>query len=413
MLSRFGVNKSREIERLLCEIKHISGLKAQLDPKWNFEKTKKYLLSIRYPKTYGKVPLESYYLPKLNIGQKENLCPSLFNPKEIFIDKSIENAAIVQNAKKLFPSASVTILENKKFVGSNEYSKRTETLYISEEKYDFVKACPCTKGAMCCGYNLVNLGFGCAFECEYCFLQEYQNLNAVCLPANIEDFLSKIDLAPLRKGPFDTVRIGSGEFTDSLIFDHITEYSKQIVPFFKSRPHMTFEFKTKSVNIDNLLKIESAPNVCVAWSVNADNIIALYEHHTPSLDVRLKAAAEIVKAGYKTAFHFDPVIIHDGWQKNYEAAIEKIAAAVPADSVLWISVGTLRFNRELKKTHEGRFPNSHMLDGEFLLGYDGKLRYSDEERASVYKHIIPLLQKRFPKALVYTCMENISYNTYK
>lgn len=402
MHGNFGINKAREMERLVYEITRRDGRAPQLDPKWNFDKTKKYLLALRYPKTYKTTPAAAYYLPKLNVGTHTDLCAAEFKPKYIYIDAAAENSVPALNAKRLFPGAEIL----KQFTRGNEYSKRTETLYISQEKYDFIKPCPCTPGARCCGYNLLNLGFGCAFECEYCFLQEYQNLNAVMLPANIDDFLTKINGTNLTKGPFDTLRIGSGEFTDSLIFDHISEYSKHIVPFFAARPGLTFEFKTKSVNIDNLLAMPAAKNVVVAWSVNAEEIIRLYEHHTPPLTARLAAARQITAHGYSTAFHFDPVILHKNWQKNYASVVEQIASAVPSDAVKWLSVGTLRFNRELKKHHEARFPHSHMLDEEFLLGYDNKLRYSDAARAEVYAFLIPLLRQTFPAAHVYTCMEN-------
>lgn len=405
-MTDFGVNKNREISRLVYEITKITGRAPALEADWNFEKTKKYLLAMRYPKTFGRVPLSSYYLPKLNVGAQTDIGAEGFSPKQIFVDKFALNSVPAVNSKKLFPDAQYTVLDGEKPTFAASYAKRTDILYIFNEKYDFIKPCPCTKGANCCGYNLVNLGFGCAFECEYCFLQEYQNFNAVALPANIDDFLARIDGAKLNKGPFERVRIGSGEFTDSLIFDHITEYSKKIVPFFKARPELMFEFKTKSVNIANLLELRGAENIVVAWSVNAENISAEFEHYTPPLGARLAAARQICAAGYRTAFHFDPVIIHPGWQENYEAVFAQIASAVPAEAVAWISVGTLRFSRGLKTTHESRWPHSQMLNEEFILGYDGKMRYSDGQRKEVYDFFLPRLQKLFPKTQIYLCMEN-------
>ena len=45
-------------------------------------------------------------------------------------------------------------------------------------------------------------------------------------------------------------------------------------------------------------------------------------------------------------------------------------------------------------------------DGEFLLDFDGKMRYSDGQRLEAYRFLVPLLQKTFPKAHVYLCMED-------
>ena len=314
---------------------------------------------------------------------------------------------MAQRALKIFPDATVSILEKKTFCGSTNYSQRKEHLVIIKENFDFVKPCPCTKKCVCCGYNLINLGFGCAYECQYCFLQQYQNLHAIVLPANIEDFLAKINCVKLRKGHFPHIRIGSGEFTDSLLFDNLTQYSKQIVEFFRGRDEY-FEFKTKSTNIDNLLKLPPAHNIVVGWSVNPQNIIDSVEPLTRPLAARLEAAKQIAKHGFKTAFHFDPVIFHKGWQENYCGVIQQIKNTVPQESIAWISMGTLRFSRELKKCIENRFKNNFILDGEFLLDFDGKMRYPKQIRQQIYQTLMPELKAAFPNTYIYLCMEEAS-----
>ncbi|WP_428897815.1 spore photoproduct lyase [Parelusimicrobium proximum] len=406
---KLGVNKKREISRLIYEIAKRDGrdfgfFTSQIKG-FPFEKAKDFLLKLRYPKAYPELDLAAVYLPKLEISDQENIAPPEFSPKQIYIDYAVKDSVLACRIKDKFPHADVEILKEKKTVGSADYSKRTETVYITEEKYDFVKRCPCTSGAAGCGYNLINLGFGCRFECQYCFLQEYQNQHAIIMPANIGDFFKEIDNARLNKGPFERIRIGSGEFTDSLVFDDITEYSKEIISFFKERPLLDFEFKTKSVNIDNILNSGVIPNIVVAWSVNAENLMTEVERYTPSLSERLSAADKVAGKGYRVAFHFDPVIIHDNWQENYLNTIKKIAASVPADRIAWISMGTLRFNRGLKKIIERRFPFNKVLDEEFFLGFDGKMRYSDAERKKVYDTLLPELKNYFPKSKIYLCME--------
>ena len=95
----------------------------------------------------------------------------------------------------------------------------------------------------------------------------------------------------------------------------------------------------------------------------------------------------------------------EGWKNAYAQAACQIADAVPAEKVAWVSVGLLRFSRELKKAVESRFPENTILDGEFLLEFDGKMRYPEVLRQEVYAYLVPLLQKLFPKAVVYVCME--------
>jgi len=411
VVPRIGVNKTREIVRLVFEIAaRDKTAPAQILPagkNLNFVSAKKLLLKKRYPGNFSSAPPDSYYLPEVNLDfcSPADYSKKEFYPKQIFVDAPAEKSELAARVKKIFPAAEYKILDKKFRADGNDYSKRADLLHISHEKFDFFKPCPCTAGAAGCGYNLINLGFGCVYECAYCFLQQYQNAHAITLPANLEDFLARVDGAKLSKGPFERARLGSGEFTDSLVFDHITNYSSEIIEFFRARPHIDFEFKTKSANVGNILAAEPCKNIVVGWSVNTPKIIAGAEYLAPPLEERLRASAAVAARGFGVAFHFDPVIIYDGWKRDYEDTVDQIAAALPPDAVRWISAGTLRFNRELKKFIEARHRKTEILNGEFLLGFDGKLRYSDGQRKEVYNFLIPLFKKRFPKAHIYVCME--------
>lgn len=412
LLPKLGVNKQRELVRLIYEIAKRSHKSAAeiLPPEknLNFERAKKILLEKRYPVTFKTARKDQFYLPKLELdpAQAADLTSLPFSPKTVYIETSVKDSPLAARVRRAFPNADFKETDGKTQVGSPNFSRRLDTLLIHREKYDFLKPCPCSCGSAGCGYNLINLGFGCRFECEYCFLQQYQNLHAVLLPANVDEFLAKIDGANFRTGPFDRPRIGSGEFTDSLVFDDLTQYSAQIVPFFRARPHLQFEFKTKSVNIGGLLAAGGAENVVVSWSVNAAPITNLAEHFTPGLTARLQAACEVARAGYRLGFHFDPVVIYEGYQQDYARTVEEMADTLPHDKIAWISVGTLRFSRELKKQIETRFPHNTILDGEFLLDFDGKMRYSEAERLEAYRFLVPLLCRTFSNAVVYLCMED-------
>ena len=412
LLPKLGINKQRELVRLLYEIAKRDKISlAQILPaqkNLTFERAKKVLLAKRYPVNFNTARKDQFYLPKLELdpAQEADVLPRPFSPKTIYVETAVKDTPLADRVCRAFPQAQVKETDGKTQVGSPYFSNRLDTLLIHREKYDFLKPCPCSCGSAGCGYNLINLGFGCRFECEYCFLQQYQNLHAVLLPANVDEFLQKIDGGNFRKGPFDRPRIGSGEFTDSLVFDDITQYSAQLVPFFRARPHLQFEFKTKSVNIGGLLKAGGCENVVVSWSVNAAPITNQAEHFTPGLTARLQAACEVARAGYRLGFHFDPVVIYKNYQQDYARTVQEMADTLPHDKIAWISVGTLRFSRELKKQIETRFPQNTILDGEFLLDFDGKMRYSTAQRLEVYQFLVPLLRRTFPKAVVYLCMED-------
>ncbi|MFC1522674.1 radical SAM protein [Elusimicrobiota bacterium] len=413
-----GINKKREAARLLYEISKRDGasLESILPPRKydQYKQIKDRLIQRRYPRTFLDAKTGSFYLPKLEIKpeNKADTTRPLFNPRKIIIEDSVCRGALAIRMKRAFPKAKVMLIKsagnlfNNKNFSIRDYNLRAKTLFIIRETSDFYKPCPCTKKAFGCGYNVMNLGFGCPYECAYCYLQEYQNVPGIILPANLDDFFSTFNKSELNKGIFKTPRLGTGEFSDSLVFDHITGFSTQLIEFFKKYPNVTFEFKTKSTNIGNILKSDAASNIVISWSINTPHIIKTIEHLTPALKARLKSAQQCAQAGYKVGFHFDPVIYYKNWEKDYCKTIDLLFDSVGPKHIAWISIGTLRFFPALKKIIENRFPESKMLDEEMLLGFDGKMRYDERLRRVIYSKMLGWIKKRAKNVPVYLCMED-------
>jgi len=413
---RFGLNKKREVIRLLCEISKRENISPEkIVPNINqnkFYDAKKYLLKRRFPYAYSHDELSAPYLPSIRLKSSESLAikEKIFHPKKIFIEKSVRTSYVANKFKEAFQDAVFLEIESlKDYLKKNrhftisDYNNRHNSVFIINERYDFFKKCPCTKSAESCGYHVFNLGFGCIFECTYCYLQQYVNSPGLIFPANVDDYFNAFN-SYKRAG----MRIGTGEFSDSLMLDDINEYSVSIIDFFKKQKDVMFEFKTKSSNIGNLLKTKHSGNIVASWSLNPQSIIDTNEFYTASLAERLDAAMQCVEAGYKVAFHFDPVFYYEGWEKDYEQVIAELFTKIKLKHIAWISIGTLRFNPELKKIIETRFPENTILDAELIPGYDNKLRYPYSMRYNIYKSIIDMMRKHHEKAPIYLCMEERS-----
>lgn len=414
----FGINKIRELTRLVFEISkkyNISSTEVinSIEEK-SYEKVKESLLQKRYPKTYFIAKKENFYLPDISLtNEQANLVSGKFNPKNIYYTKEVTNSFLYNRIKTLYPNANFVEIESlKKFLKQEKfsmakYNNRRENLFLVNEKYDFFKPCPCTKNVKCCNYSILNIGYGCLYECSYCFLQGYQNVAGIVLPCNLPDFLNRDKIKPVDNKMFFLPRVGSGEFTDSLLFDDVTLFSNDIVKFFKENKDISFEFKTKSTNIDNLLKLGGSENIVVSWSVNAEQMIKENEHCTPTLQERLKAAQKCVKAGYSVGFHFDPVILYEDWKNGYKKTIENIFDFIDGKYIKWISIGSLRMVATLKKVIENRFLDNKILDEELLLSHDNKLRYDDNTRIKIYRYLVDLIKEQDAGVVVYLCMENM------
>ena len=413
----FGINKIRELTRLVFEISKRDN-KSYIDvinsiQEKSYEKVKEFLLKERYPKTYSVSKKENFYLPDINLTDEQaKLIPEKFNPKKIYYTKDVINSFLYNRIKLLYPNSKFIEIESlknflkKEKFSIEKYNNRRENLFLVNEKYDFFKPCPCTKNVKCCNYSILNIGYGCLYECSYCFLQGYQNVAGIILPCNLPDFLNRDKIKSVDNKMFFLPRVGSGEFTDSLIFDDITLFSNDIVKFFKENKDISFEFKTKSTNIDNLLKLGGSSNIVISWSVNAEQMIKENEHCTPSLKERLEAAQKCVKAGYSVGFHFDPVILYQDWKNGYKKAIENIFDFIDGKYIKWISIGSLRMVASLKKVIENRFLDNKILDEELLLSHDNKLRYDYNTRIKIYSYLVNLIKNQDSNVVVYLCMEN-------
>lgn len=412
----FGPNKKQEITRLLYEISKREtsfpeDIVKDIDSR-DFEKLKQHLLKKRYPSAYLHNEIHRPYLPKISLDEKSalHIKKEAFYPKDIFIEKSAWHSCLADRFRKAFPNSAYSEIRSlKDYLKTNRnfsiasYNKRRGAAFITYENYDFFKKCPCTKKAVGCGYNIFNLSFGCIFECTYCYLQEYTNSPGIIFPANLDRFFNEFP-SYKRRG----MRIGTGEFSDSLMLDHIAGYSLPIVEFFKKHKDVRFEFKTKSNNIKNLLDTPHGGNIVISWSLNPQKMIDENELFTVSLKGRLRAAEQCAQAGYKVGFHFDPVIYFKGWEKEYEKVIGLLFDAIKPKDIAWISIGTLRFNPNVKHVIENRFPENKILDGELLPGFDKKLRYHEGIRHEIYRHMSGLIFKHSKKIPLYLCMEDIS-----
>ena len=279
-------------------------------------------------------------------------------------------------------------------------------LFLAVQKGKFVKPCPCTPHYIGCRYFIINLNLQCPLDCAYCILQNYLAEPWITVFVNLEDLWQELD-GFLEKNKNRFLRIGTGELGDSLALDHFTLLSRDLIYYFRKRPDVFLELKTKTINIRNILALEPQDNIVISWSLNTEKMARAEEKGSPPVRARLEAARCVAERGYPVGFHFDPLIRHAGWRKGCAGVVRDLLAMVPASRIAWISLGSLRFPPHLKKTILARFPGTKTMYEEFIAGQDGKLRYFKPLRMELFQHVAGLLRKWGGKHIpLYLCMEN-------
>jgi spore photoproduct lyase len=271
-----------------------------------------------------------------------------------------------------------------------------------DKKGNFIKPCPGTPRHVCCGYYIIDYARGCNLGCTYCILDYYKNNKELTLFQNIKNLYTELDVFIQNQNRL--VRFGTGEFTDSLLFEKNFPIYRELIPYIARLNNVTLEIKTKTVNIEGLLKIPYHDNIIVSWSLNSSYIAENEEWGAPSIDERINASYRMQREGYKLAFHFDPIIIYDKWEEGYKRTINKIFNRISPENVVYISMGTLRYTPEINGFLDKMGP--YCRTGEFIRGLDNKMRYFRPLRTGVYKKIKSYLQKYVDPSIIYMCMES-------
>lgn len=335
-----------------------------------------------------------------------------FKPARIFIDKKSLDYPLTEKILKktrgipreTFHSLPGLLEDIRTLEDPISFGKRN--LLLTVQKGQFIKPCPCTPGYLGCNYFIINLDLNCPLNCSYCVLQQYLSNPFITVHVNRENLWKQLDVF-LASNKRPGLRIGTGELGDSLAIDHLTEGSKDLIAFFKKRKNVLFELKTKTVNVENVLAAGPAENIVVSWSLNSEKISKSEEEGTPSVSARLEAARRVAAGGFRLGYHFDPLIIHPGWEEEYRKVIQSLFSFVDPGRIAWISLGALRFAPQLKSIIRKRFPESRMICEEMIRGKDGKMRYFKPLRSRLYRKIIELLRNEGGKKIpLYFCMES-------
>ncbi len=281
--------------------------------------------------------------------------------------------------------------------------KGKEILYLTRNKGTFIRECPGTRFYTCCGYKILHIGTFCTMDCSYCILQAYFHPPLLQFFVNHGDMLRELALEFSKPG---ISRIGTGEFTDSMIWEYGTNLSARLVPLFGEQSRAVLELKTKTTDIQRLKDLPHNRKTICAWSLNTETVIREQERRTSSLDARLRAAENCQSWGYPLSFHFDPIVLYPGCEEEYRRVIQKLFARVSADNIVWISIGSFRFIPELKSIIQNRFRDSSLVYGEFITGLDGKMRYFKPLRLRFYQKMVSWIRDLAPDVRIYYCMED-------
>lgn len=329
-----------------------------------------------------------------------------FRPSHIYIEASVSLEPLTKKILAQFPfTPRTTVADAKSLKKPAAMTWAKKGLLLSRLKTDTpIKPFSANAQSMRRNYFSLNLASNCHLECTYCILQSYlANNPLITLPMNLGEILEKVS-AQLRNIPEGSV-VGTGHIADSLALEGLTGFHQRLIPIFAGQNRAVLEMKTKSDRVWPLLGLAHGGQTVVSWSMNPPSIAAREELKTAGISERLRAARLCAGAGYRVGFHFDPMILHDGWEKNYAALAEMILETIPPPQIAWISLGMLRFPARQAAVMKRRFPKSTQIHEGLRHTHLPFLTYAPAVREKMAAAVRGEILKRAPKITLYTCAD--------
>ena len=286
-----------------------------------------------------------------------------------------------------------------------DYQTGKKHLHISEKRGELFHDCSSKHDDyICCNVKVLATVSNCPYECSYCFLQNYLTDSTLSVVGEVDAMVSEVS-EKISLEPWRIQRIGTWELGDSLALEDIVSNTALLVEKIATLPNVLLELRTKSDQVESLLKVDHQQKTVVSWTMNPQAVVKREEYRTASVAERIAAMKKVADAGYLLAIHFDPMIYYPEWKQGYSELLEQIFAVIPQEQITWFSIGSLRFNPEMKKVMESNYPGSGATEAEMVLGDDGKVRYIKPLRVEMYRHLYQLLKQYAPDPYIYLCME--------
>ncbi|RMH70424.1 MAG: DNA photolyase [Gemmatimonadetes bacterium] len=281
--------------------------------------------------------------------------------------------------------------------------ERSRSIRREESDKAIMGMCPvASPQTVCCNLRTIDVVENCPLGCSYCIIQTFYQEN-IRFDAAFAEKLKRLELDPHR-----FYHIGTGQSSDSLLWDNRYGVLEAICQFAADHPHVLMELKTKSDQIRYMLENEIPPNVVCSWSLNTPTIIENEEHFTASLERRLAAARAVADKGIRVGFHFHPMIHYAGWEVEYPAVAQRLIDQFHPAEVVFISFGSLTLIKPAVKAIREQGNPTKILQTQFSTDPLGKLTYSDEIKIALFRTLYQAFTPWQEEVFFYLCMEKAS-----
>jgi spore photoproduct lyase len=167
-----------------------------------------------------------------------------------------------------------------------------------------------------------SFGYGCLYNCSYCYMKRHKpdglsvakNTGDILTEINNHAYFTPVDKPNQTHPEFTTYDISCNE--DFALHAKYHDWER-IFAFFRDHPVAMGSFATKYVN-PKLLDFNPEGKIRIRFSLMPQERSDIHEPGTSKIIDRIKAINAFIEAGYDVHVNFSPVIVYQGWDKDYE-----------------------------------------------------------------------------------------------
>lgn len=308
---------------------------------------------------------------------KKDYYNSLFS--HIYIEEEIKTHPFTQQIQAQFPKAEKIEIKHYKDVfcrGAQDFweQKQSQKLILAKKQGHLLY-----EGAPVCQdfgnrhFYYTSCVMNCLFDCEYCYLQGMYSSANIVIFVNLEDIFLEVEHLLNHHSVYLCVSYD----TDLLAFESITGFVGRWMEFAADKKQLKLEVRTKSAYSKIWSNQIPLNNVIFAFTLSPEDIIAKYEHNTPTLHQRIESIKEAIKKGFLVRLCFDPMIYSKDWKQSYKEMLEIIFQEIDIDRIQDVSLGVFRVSQDYMKKMRKVRPESAVV--QFPYKNDkGVYHYSQE-----------------------------------
>lgn len=253
----------------------------------------------------------------------------------------------------------------------------------------------------------IPLSTGCMGHCHYCYLQTtLGNRPYIRVYVNLDEIFAQAEKYIEERAP-EITRFEASCTSDPVGIEHLTGSLKKTIEFMANQPLGRLRFVTKFAHVEPLLDADHRGHTRFRFSINADYVIKHFEPATSPLADRIQAARKVSQAGYPLGFIVAPIMIFDGWEKEYETMLKQLAESLPSGiEDLTFELITHRYTMTAKHIIEKRYPKSKLNMNEEerkkKWGRYGRVKYvyQNEQMNAIKEKIPHWIETYFPEAVI-------------